>query len=110
VRYVKSNSRTQEENPEEYLSIHPDSSLVLLSGKELDLNVPAEAVATDVHAWLEYFSGYGSSRASTISSRGTTSWSGAGSTQVRSYATCATQRSPGEKTSGTTHRHFDAGE
>jgi PLD-like domain len=58
VRYVKSNSRTQEENPEEYLSIHPDSGLVVLSGKELDLNVPAEAVATDVHAWLEYFSGY----------------------------------------------------
>jgi RNA helicase-like protein len=54
VRYVKSNSRTQEE----YLSIHPDSGLVLLSGKELDLNVPAEAVATDVHAWLGYFSGY----------------------------------------------------
>src|SRR5829696_9795251 len=42
VRYVKSNSRTQEENPEEYLSIHPDSGLVVLSGKELDLNVPAE--------------------------------------------------------------------
>ena len=58
MRYVKSNSRTQEENPEEYLSIHPDSGLVVLSGKELDLNVPAEAVATDVHAWLEYFSGY----------------------------------------------------
>jgi hypothetical protein len=58
VRYVKSNSRTQEENPEEYLSIHPDSGLVVLSGKELDLNVPAEAVATDVQAWLEYFEGY----------------------------------------------------
>ena len=58
VRYVKSNSRTQEENPGEYLSIHPDSGLVVLSGKELDLNVPAGAVETDVHAWLEYFSGY----------------------------------------------------
>ena len=58
VRYVKSNSRTQEENPEEHLSIHPDSGLVALSGKELDLNVPAGAVETDVHAWLEYFSGY----------------------------------------------------
>ena len=41
VRYVKSNSRTQEENPEEYLSIHPDSGLVVLSGKELDLTTPA---------------------------------------------------------------------
>jgi hypothetical protein len=58
VRYVKSNSRTQEENPEEYLGIHPDSGLVVLSGKELDLDVSAEEVEKDVYAWLEYFDGY----------------------------------------------------
>ena len=58
VRYVKSNSRTQQENPEEYFSIHPDSGEVVLSGKELDLNVPAKAVETDVSAWLDYFRGY----------------------------------------------------
>jgi len=58
VRYVKSNSRTQEENPEEYLSIHPDSSVAILSGKDLSLDVPAEDVGTDVRAWLDYFDGY----------------------------------------------------
>jgi hypothetical protein len=59
VRYVRSNSRTQEENPEEYLGMHPDSGLVVLSGKELNLDVPAADVETDVQAWLEYFGGYG---------------------------------------------------
>ncbi len=58
VRYVKSNSRTQEENPEEYLSIHPDPGVVVLSGRKLDLDVPAEAVEADVRAWLDYFDGY----------------------------------------------------
>ncbi len=58
VRYVRSNSRTQEENPEEYLSIHRDSGKVVLLGKELDLNVHAEDVEVDVRAWLEYFDGY----------------------------------------------------
>jgi hypothetical protein len=58
VRYVRSNSRTQEENPEECLSIHSDLGVVILSGKELDLGVPSEDVETDVRAWLDYFDGY----------------------------------------------------
>ena len=58
VRYVRSNSRTQEENPEEYLSIHRDSGKVVLSGKELDLSVSPDDVEKDVRAWLEYFDGY----------------------------------------------------
>lgn len=58
VRYVKSNSRTQEDNPEEYLGIHLDSGDVTLSGKDLDLSVSAEDVGADVRAWLDYFDGY----------------------------------------------------
>ena len=58
VRYVRSNSRTQEENPEEYLSIQRDSGKVMLSGKDLDLNVSPDDVGKDVRAWLEYFDGY----------------------------------------------------
>ncbi|MBA2443193.1 MAG: hypothetical protein H0V53_12430 [Rubrobacter sp.] len=58
VRYVKSNSRTREENPEESLGIHLDSGEVILSGEPLDLDAPAEEVASDVRAWLSYFDGY----------------------------------------------------
>lgn len=58
VRYVRSNSRTQEDNPEEYLSIHVDSETVVISGKEQDLNASPEDVEADVRAWLDYFDGY----------------------------------------------------
>lgn len=62
ARYVRSNWRTREENPEESLSIHLDSGEAALSGKPLDLNPPEEEVARDVEAWLAYFDGYGTFR------------------------------------------------
>lgn len=58
VQYVKSNARTEEDNPEEYLSIYPETRQVVLSGQELDLNIASEATKRDVDLMLEYFEGY----------------------------------------------------
>ena len=58
VRYVKSNIRTENDNPEESLSIFPQSGRVILSGKDVDLDVKADDVRRDVGLMLHYFDGY----------------------------------------------------
>ncbi|MGI8650161.1 MAG: phospholipase D family protein [Rubrobacter sp.] len=58
IQYVKSNRRTEESNPEEYLSIDVAAGTANLSGKRLDLEVPEGEVARDVHAWVRYFEGF----------------------------------------------------
>ncbi len=58
VKYVKSNARTEESNPEEYLTVDRDTGRVTLSGKELDLEVSREEVASDVDLFVEYFRGF----------------------------------------------------
>jgi len=65
VQYVKSNTRSQEENPEEYLSLYPESRRAVLSGKELDLEPEAPDVHRDVASMLEYFEGYEQFRGNT---------------------------------------------
>ncbi len=62
VTYMKSNLRTAESNPEEYMSMDPASGTVELSGKRLDLDVPEEAVGADVGVWVEYFDGFSAFR------------------------------------------------
>jgi len=58
VKYIKSNSRSEESNPEEYLTVDKDTERVVLSDKELDLEVSKEEVASDVNLFIEYFSGF----------------------------------------------------
>jgi hypothetical protein len=58
MQYAKSNARTEESNPEEYLSIYPEKGLVELSGKPLDLDVPEDEVRSDVAIILEYWRGF----------------------------------------------------
>jgi hypothetical protein len=58
IQYVKSNARTEEENPQEYLSIDPDEGHVILSGKLLDLQVAPQVIQSDVEILLQYFQGY----------------------------------------------------
>lgn len=58
VQYIRSNSRSSEENPEEYLSIYPDSGEVVLSGKKLDLEADRESIRSDARILAEYFAGY----------------------------------------------------
>jgi hypothetical protein len=58
VKYIKSNSRSEESNPEEYLTIDKDTGQVVLSGKELELKVSDEEVASDVNLLVEYFRGF----------------------------------------------------
>ncbi|MDP9439262.1 MAG: hypothetical protein M3P49_11030, partial [Actinomycetota bacterium] len=58
VSYVRANSRTPTENPEEYLSFRASSGEVVLSGKALDLRPSGEAVGADARALLEYFGGF----------------------------------------------------
>ena len=58
VQYVKSNARTEQENPKEYLDISLNSGKVILSGKEISLAVSKKAVKSDTDILLEYFSGY----------------------------------------------------
>lgn len=58
VTYMKSNLRTAESNPEEYMSIDVASGTVELSGKRVDLDVPEEEVRANVEAWIEYFDGF----------------------------------------------------
>ncbi len=58
VTYMKSNLRTAESNPEEYMSIDVASGTVELSGKRVDLHVSEEEVRADVGTWIEYFDGF----------------------------------------------------
>lgn len=58
VTYMRSNRRTAESNPDEYLSIDISSGTVELSGKRIELEVSQEDVASDVRAWTEYFEGF----------------------------------------------------
>lgn len=58
IQYIRSNSRTETENPEEFLSIYPETGRVVLSGRELDLDVPSARVKADVELLVEYFEGY----------------------------------------------------
>ena len=62
VTYVKSNLRTAESNPEEYMSIDVASGTVELSGKRVDLDAPEGEVRADVKAWIEYFDGFSAFR------------------------------------------------
>jgi hypothetical protein len=62
VTYMKSNLRTTESNPEEYMSIDVASGTVELSGKQMDLDVPEGEVRADVEAWIEYFDGFSAFR------------------------------------------------
>ena len=65
VRYIKSNSRSEVSNPEEYLTINTETSQVVLSGKKLDLEVSAEEVTSDVDLIIEYFGGFDQFRGDT---------------------------------------------
>lgn len=58
VRYIKSHSRAEGENPEEYMSLHPETGRVVVSGKTLDLQPSEGEVARDAGLLLEYFRGY----------------------------------------------------
>lgn len=58
VEYVKSNRRTAQSNPDEYLSLNVRRGTAELSGKSLDLQPAQEEVASDVRALVEYFEGF----------------------------------------------------
>ncbi|PDW00584.1 hypothetical protein [Candidatus Chloroploca asiatica] len=58
VQYVRSNSRTETENTEEYLSIYRERSEVVLSGQPYALVPPPAAVQADVDGLTEYFKGF----------------------------------------------------
>ncbi len=58
VKYMKSTARTEESNPEEYLTVDRDTGRIVLSGKELDLEVSGEEVASDVDLFVQYFGGF----------------------------------------------------
>ncbi len=55
---MKSNRRTEEKNPEEYLSVDVAAHAVDLSGKRLNLSVSDEDVKRDVGLWVRYFDGF----------------------------------------------------
>jgi hypothetical protein len=58
VQYIKSNSHTETENPQESLQIYRQAGQVILSGKELNLDVSRDAVRTEVDLLVKYFQGY----------------------------------------------------
>lgn len=58
IRYIKSRSRSEEENPEEYLSVNLETGQVVLSGQVLDLEPEQPEVARDAGLLVEYFRGY----------------------------------------------------
>jgi len=58
VKYTKSNSRSNESNPEEYLTVDAYTGRVVLSGKELDLEASEEEIASDINLLVEYFGGF----------------------------------------------------
>jgi PLD-like domain len=65
VKYIKSNSRSAESNPEEYLTLDENTGRIILSGKELDLETLEEEVASDVNLLVEYFGGFDQFRGDT---------------------------------------------
>lgn len=58
VQYIKSNSRTDTHNPEEYLRVYPETGQVILSGRDLDLAPKEDEISRDADLMLEYFEGY----------------------------------------------------
>ncbi len=58
VRYIKSHSRTEEENPEEFMSVQPETGQVVVSGRVLDLEPEPSEVERDAKLLSEYFAGY----------------------------------------------------
>jgi hypothetical protein len=58
IRYIKSNSRSEGENPEEYLGIDLESGRMVVSGRTLDLEPEKSEVARDAGLLIEYFKGY----------------------------------------------------
>lgn len=58
VTYIKSHSRTKDENPEEYMSVQPETGRVVVSGKALDLEPERSGVARDAALLVDYFRGY----------------------------------------------------
>lgn len=58
VQYLRSNSRTETENTEEYLSIYRERSEVVLSGQPYSLDPTPAAVQADVDGLTEYFKGF----------------------------------------------------
>lgn len=62
IRYIKSSSRSKDENPEEYLSVHLETGRIVVSGRTLDLEPAKSEVARDAALLVEYFRGYGDFR------------------------------------------------
>jgi len=58
IHYVKSHSRTETTNPEQFLSIYRETGQVILSGKKFDLAVDPVNVASDVELLTDYFRGF----------------------------------------------------
>jgi hypothetical protein len=58
VQYIKSNVRTEDDNPEEFLSIDTEKQKVILSGHNLELEAKDVDVKRDVALMLQYFDGY----------------------------------------------------
>jgi hypothetical protein len=58
IQYVKNSTRSETDNPDEYLSIHIASKKVILAGKELDLLTEPKFVKNDVQMFLNYFEGF----------------------------------------------------
>lgn len=58
IRYIKSNSRSERENPEEYLTVRLDTGRMEVSGRALDLRPEKPEVARDVALLTGYFRGY----------------------------------------------------
>ncbi|MCU0426864.1 MAG: hypothetical protein MUF71_14690 [Candidatus Kapabacteria bacterium] len=66
VQYIKSSSRTETENPTEYVSIDAPSGTVIVSGKQVSLEPEESAVQRDVQLLLEYFDGFKHFRGNTM--------------------------------------------
>ncbi len=58
IRYIKSNSRSERENPEEYLTLHLDAGRMEVSGRSLDLEPEKSEITRDVALLTGYFRGY----------------------------------------------------
>lgn len=58
IRYIKSHSRSETENPEEYLTVHLETGRIEVSGRTLDLQPEKSEIARDVALMTEYFGGY----------------------------------------------------
>ena len=58
INYIKSNSRTEEVNSEEVLSINVYEKIIYYAGKRYNTHVDDSAVASDVQTLISYFEGY----------------------------------------------------